>query len=227
MGGSWALSARLLIYYPFFLRKIKASLIPEHESQSETMRKCPVCRTRCETHKGNEGKTAFCTFFSLISAGTWKHKREIFPSRMCTAGGGWGGGRPSGAGPPACWDSDVPRVWGPCRAAAAQPGWVGGLLTPTAFLSKKKKDLQKSQQEPFGVRLALQIPLTPPVNGLPRGSALPSHRSAPTQLPDLRVFFRTRGRGEDVLLSSWPRRSALSQEPARLFPLGEAEAPSV
>lgn len=91
MGGSWALSARLLIYYPFFLRKIKASLIPEHESQRETMRKCPVCRTRCETHKGNEGKTAFCTFFSLISAGTWKHKREIFPSRMCTAGGVEGG----------------------------------------------------------------------------------------------------------------------------------------
>ena len=51
------------------------------------MRKCPVCRTRCETHKGNEAKTAFCTFFSLVLAGTWNRRREIFSSRMCTAGG--------------------------------------------------------------------------------------------------------------------------------------------
>lgn len=32
-------------------------------------------------------KTAFCTFFSLILAGTWNRRREIFSSRMCTAGG--------------------------------------------------------------------------------------------------------------------------------------------
>lgn len=179
MGGSWALSARLLIYYPFFLRKIKASLIPEHESQSETMRKCPVCRTRCETHKGNEGKTAFCTFFSLISAGTWKHKREIFPSRMCTAGGGWGGGRPSGAGPPACWDSDVPRVWGPCRAAAAQPGWVGGLLTPTAFLSKKKKRPPKKPARALWSAPGITNPTDPPSKWASPGECtpIPSQRS--------------------------------------------------
>lgn len=52
------------------------------------MRKCPVCRTRCETHKGNKAKTAFCTFFSLSLAGTWNHRREIISSRMCKAGGG-------------------------------------------------------------------------------------------------------------------------------------------
>lgn len=96
------------------------------------MRKCPVCRTCCETHKGNEEKTAFCTFFSLISAGTWNRRREIFSSRMCIAGGGGGGAellgcwRPSGAGPPACRGTATSAMSPGGARSLGVPGCCGG-----------------------------------------------------------------------------------------------------
>jgi len=116
--------------------KIKASPIPERESQSETMRKCPGCRTRRETREGNEAKTAFCTFFSLVLAGTWNRRGKSFPAGRAQRGGV---GARRAAGVPSeqgslcgsllcprgvCGPSGVPGTW----AGAARPsqGWPGG-----------------------------------------------------------------------------------------------------